>query len=242
VPRMAATGYRDYVGDVDHMRVYADYQERYAGTLRESDKVLLDQVRAHARPGAGLLDVGCSTGNLLGHLSGDGLELHGADLVQEIIAADRQNPALGGIEFHVADMLALDVGRTFDIVTVNAALMFFTPDELRTAITQLAGALAPGGVLIGFDFVHPFEQELEIVETSIDFPAGLRMFIRSERAMREAIADAGLVDPSFSAFEIPVALPRPDDAEDIRSWTPAPGLSFRGSLFQPWCHFTARKP
>jgi SAM-dependent methyltransferase len=241
---MAPISYRDYVEDVAHMRTYAAYQQRYAEALRESDKVLIDLVRAHVRPGASLLDVGCSTGNLLLHLSRllPELELHGVDLVAEIIEADRSDAALAGIEFGVADMLALDLGRTFDIVTVNASLMFFTPDELRAAIAGLGAVVAPGGALIGFDFVNPFDQELELLETSAGFPDGLRMFMRSERAWSAAIADAGLADPSFSAFEIPLEIQRPDDVTDIRTWTPAPGLSFRGSLFQPWCHFTTRKP
>jgi trans-aconitate methyltransferase len=225
------------------MRAYADYQQRYAERLRESDKVLIDQVRAHASPGAALLDMGCSTGNLLRHLSRllPGLELHGADIVTEIVEADRADADLAGIEFHVANMLDLHLDRTYDIVTANAVLMFFTPDELRTALAQLASVLAPGGHLIGFDFVHPFEQELEIVETTAAFPAGLRLFMRSERTMRQAMADAGLADAAFTPFEIPIELARPD-ASEIRTWTPAPGLSFRGSLFQPWCHFSARRP
>jgi SAM-dependent methyltransferase len=239
---MGVTGYRDYVGDDAHMRVYAGYQQRYAGTVRESDKVLLELVRDAAPAGGSLLDVGCSTGNLLRHLLGSGLELHGADMAPDIIAADQADPALAGIEFHVADMLELDLGRTFDVVTVNAALMFFTPEELRAAIARLATAVAPGGWLIGFDFVQAFEQELEIVETSVEFPAGLRMFIRSQKSVRSALTDAGLVDPQFTAFEIPLSIEHSGTLTDIRTWTPAPGLSFRGSLFQPWCHFSARKP
>ena len=166
--------------------------------------------------------MGCSTGNLLRHLAGGGLELHGADLVAEIIEANRADPALAEAEFHVQDMLDLKFGRTFDIVVVNAALMFFTAAELRTALAQLASILAPGGHLIGFDYVHPFEQELEIVETSAAFPAGLRLFMRSERAMREAMVAAGLEPVSFAPFEIPVELPRPRTPRTSR-----PGLRRR---------------
>jgi ubiquinone/menaquinone biosynthesis C-methylase UbiE len=232
-------GYRDYVGDTRHMRAYAEYQQRYADTLRESDKVLIELVRAQG--GASLLDVGCSTGNLLVHLSRllPELELHGADLVEDIIEANRA--ALPSIEFHVANMLDLQLGRTFDVVVVNASLMFFTPGELRTALSELARVVAPGGALLGFDYVQPFDQELEIVETSAAFPDGLRLFTRSERTMREAFAAGGLVEPVFAPFALALDLPRPDPGS-IRTWTPAPGMSFRGSLYQPWCHFAARKP
>jgi SAM-dependent methyltransferase len=223
------------------MRAYAGYQQRYAGTLRESDRVLIALIRAHAAPGASLLDMGCSTGNLLRHLAGHGLELHGADMVAEVVDAARADPALADVAFHVQDMLDVTLERTFDIVTVNAALMFFTPQELDRALARLATLLAPGGHLIGFDYVHAFEQELEIVETSAAFPDGLRMFMRSERSLRAALAAAGLEPGAFAPFELPLDLPRPA-REDIATWTPHPGQSFRGSLFQPWCHFTARKP
>src|SRR5687767_4477614 len=84
-------GYRDYVEDSAHMREYSDYQQRYAETPRESDKVLIDLVREHAPEGGSLLDMGCSTGNLLLHISRllPGLELHGADMASDVIAACR---------------------------------------------------------------------------------------------------------------------------------------------------------
>jgi ubiquinone/menaquinone biosynthesis C-methylase UbiE len=229
------------------MRAYAAYQERYADSLRESDRVLIELVREHATPGASLLDMGCSTGNLLLHLSHlvPELELHGADMVAEIIADCRADERLAGIEFYEQDMLDLQLDRTFDIVTANAALMFFTTEELRQALGQLGSIVAAGGHLVVFDYVQPFDVGLEIVETSRAFPQGLRFFFRGEREMRELLAAAGFEDVTLHPFHIPIDLPRPEDPADLRTWTrrtpEGTGLSFRGGLYQPWCHLVARK-
>jgi SAM-dependent methyltransferase len=240
-------GYRDYVEDSAHMREYSDYQQRYAETPRESDKVLIDLVREHAPEGGSLLDIGCSTGNLLLHLSRllPGLELHGADMASDVIAACRSDERLAGIDFHVENMLDMGLDRSFDVVTANAALMFFTPEELRRALSELGSIVSPGGHLIGFDYVQPFDAQVEIVETSRAFPNGLHFFFRSERQVRDDLDAAGFGDVTFQPFHVPIDLPRPDDPGDISSWTrrtdDGTRLSFRGSLYQPWCHFVARR-
>jgi SAM-dependent methyltransferase len=240
-------GYRAYFEDAEHMRIYSEYQERYATSPRESDKVLIELVRRHAPEGGSLLDMGCSTGFLLLHLSRllPALELHGADMAAEVIAACRADERLTGIEFHEQNMLDLRLDRTFDVVTANAALMFFQPAELREAFVQLGMVVAPGGHLIGFDYVLPFDVRLEIVETSSAFPEGLLFFFRGEREVRKDLEAAGFEEIAFWPFHIPIDLPEPEDPSEIRSWTrranDGTGLAFRGSLYQPWCHFVARK-
>lgn len=146
----ADRSFLDYVNDAGHMRLYAEYQRRYAGSMRESDRVLIDRIRelvggALARgEQPSVLDLGCSTGNLLWHLK----------------------QALPGL--------------------------------------RLAGG---------------------------DVAAGL------ERA--------GFAPPTFTPFRIPVDLAEPGDPADITSYTVRTGagerLSFRGTLFQPWCHLSAQR-
>jgi SAM-dependent methyltransferase len=242
--------YLDYVRDAEHMRAYEQYQARYSTTVRESDRVLLDTVArlASERDGpVSLLDLGCSTGNLLLHLKRlhPELELTGGDIVAEIIEGCRSNPELEGIDFAEMDMLALDQDARFDLVVTNAALMFFTEEELRQALHSLGGVVKPDGFLVAFDFFHPFEQEVAIVERSRSFPEGLKFHFRSYRLIREALADAGFEEPELRPFEIPIDLPRPGDLADITSWTERSadgrGMSFRGTIFQPWCHLTARR-
>jgi SAM-dependent methyltransferase len=244
--------YLDYVGDRAHMEGYSAYQQRYATQVRESDKVLIglvgDLKRQHYadRPAA-LLDVGCSTGNLLLHLKRlvPGLNLCGGDLATDVLANCRTNPQLAGIRFEEMNVLELPRGA-FDIVTANVMLFVLGDDEFDAALTSIAGALKAGGWLLAFDYFHPFRQELTILEKSEFFPAGLPLHVRGYARVGAALDRAGFARPDFLPFDIPIDLERPRDAEgSLNSYTvpTADGrrLCFRGVLCQPWCHLVVRK-
>lgn len=245
--------FRDYVLDDEHMKWYSDYQRKYARTVRESDKVLIEMVRAvmtseladRERPT--LLDIGCSTGNLLLHLGSalPSLDLVGGDMAPGIIAECRDNPELAGIDFAEMNMLDLGHQDRFDIVVANAALMFFSDAEFESAVRNIAAAVKPGGYFLAWDLFHPFDQEVEIVETTKSHPRGLRFHFRSFRRVREVFELAGLTPPDLVPFDIPIDLPRPEAADDVTTYTVKSEderrLSFRGTLFQPWCHVRARR-
>jgi SAM-dependent methyltransferase len=246
---MKEHSYRDYVGDAEHMRQYAEYQAKYAAQIRESDKRLIEMIRPLAAAGARtLIDFGCSTGNLLLHLKHalPEMKLRGADLVDAIIEANRKNAALSGIDFAVADMLQPDPqGATYDVVVANAALMFFDDAEFDRAVAMLARLVAPGGSFVAFDLFHPFEQEIALVERSQGHPAGLKFCFRSWKTVKRALEAAGLQPPELTMWNMPIDLPAPARPEDITSFTvpttDGRRLSFRGALYQPWCHVSAKK-
>lgn len=84
--------YKDYVSDDSFQSKYADYQERYSNTIPERDKVTISLVEEllsieSADRSQKLLDIGCSTGNFLFHLSQaiPTLELVGGDAAPFII-------------------------------------------------------------------------------------------------------------------------------------------------------------
>src|SRR5262245_24789721 len=116
----------DYLPD-EYLKEYSErynqYQQRYADEPREGDKKLIDLVRraAAGRLTAGqpvrLLDIGCSTGNLLFHLKSamPALNLTGGDLDSSAIAVCRSNPRLSGIQFEMMDVLDL-APASFEIV------------------------------------------------------------------------------------------------------------------------------
>src|SRR6185437_12434951 len=81
------SSYDRYVKDEAFLAYYNDYQKRYAGQIAERDKVLLGIVAEHTGGKGKLLDIGCSTGNLLLHLrrAFPGLVLYGGDLAQSSI-------------------------------------------------------------------------------------------------------------------------------------------------------------
>ena len=121
--------YQDYVTDKKFLAEYNSYQNRYKQDIRESDKVVISLVRdliskrGNTDQRLTLLDVGCSTGNLLLHLKKmlPDLTYMGTDLAESSLEECRANPDLSGVEFQIADLLSLSCGK-FDFVTVNAVL------------------------------------------------------------------------------------------------------------------------
>jgi 2-polyprenyl-3-methyl-5-hydroxy-6-metoxy-1,4-benzoquinol methylase len=99
--------YHDYVTDEKFLAGYNAYQAKYAGQMRESDKVMIRLIRevVAKRGDLGrplrLLDIGCSTGNLLLHLKRQlpNLALTGGDLAESSLDECRGNPELVGIDF-----------------------------------------------------------------------------------------------------------------------------------------------
>jgi SAM-dependent methyltransferase len=243
--------YLDYVKDDAHMQDYRRHQSRYSEKMRESDRVLVGHIEARlgaaGDAGKSLVDVGCSQGNLLFHLKRllPGLQLHGIDLAAGILAQNRANPDLAGIEFTEMDMLAMPASRQYDLVVANAALMFFDAEQFDKAVRNLAGLVKPGGTFIAFDYFNPFEQEVTLTETSVLHPKGLTFSFRSYKVARAAVAAAGLNPPEFHPFHMPFDLPRSDDPSSVNSWTlgdqQGQRHSFRGSVYQPWCHLIATK-
>lgn len=247
-------GYREYVADEDFAAGYTDYQRRYLDEPRESDRVLIGHVAdaLAARSASGhrprVLDIGCSTGNLMRHLARalPGAELWGGELMPEALEICRAAPDLDGMTFAEMDLLAIGHPGAFDVIVINAVLYLLGDDDLRRALGSVAAALAPGGSLVAFDLFHPFDQHLTIREASPTHPDGLVLHFRPYALLGEACAAAGLEPPAIHPFAIPIDLPRPARDDEIISYTvpTASGerLLFRGALAQPWCHVTARRP
>jgi SAM-dependent methyltransferase len=246
--------YEKYPHDNEYIRSYIAYQERYAKDARDSDKTLIELVgrllAEHAPAGrkARVLDIGCSTGNLLVHLrrAFPSLDLTGGDLSDLSIAGCRANPALAGVSLEVMDILRLaERPVRYDIVITNAILYGFTDELFAGSLKAINDALVPGGWLVAFDFFHPWEQNVELIERSALFPDGHPLHFRSFSSARAALSVAGFAEPSFAPFEIGVDLPDNGPASiSTRTVTASDGrrLQFRGCLSQPWCHMVVRKP
>lgn len=242
--------YREYVTDDQFLSDYQQYQQRYVDNIRESDRILIEMVReiAEGRPegaaGLQVLDEGCSTGNLLLHLKRalPALTLTGGELDRGSLALCRSNTDLAGIEFEEMDLLDIARERAFDVIIVNAVFYMLDDDQLKQALASVARALRPGGHLLTFDFFHPYEQKLDIRETSETHPRGLMLHFRPQSEARRMLADAGFDQVTFRPFVIPIDLQKPARPGDMGSYTVATEagrLLFRGTLFQPWCHMSA---
>jgi SAM-dependent methyltransferase len=242
--------YSKYVADAEMIRQYNAYQNKHKVQIRESDKVLIDQVARvagelrHAR----LLDIGCSTGNLLFHLKNlvPGVRLEGADLAGSSIEVCRQDPDLSGIEFNIRDICDLPQDNPYDIVIANAVAVYFDWVTYERAMASVCRALKPGGVYLAFEWLHKFAvQDITIVETSEMHPGGLEIHFRPMMKVEKVMRACGFSDVQFLPFQMPFDLPFPGYDADVASYTRKDEhgelMTFRGALYQPWCHMVARK-
>jgi SAM-dependent methyltransferase len=99
-------------------------------------------------PGAvTLLDVACGTGRHLEHFV-TRFRCEGSDLDETMLAAARRR--LPDVPFTPGDLVTLDLGRAFDVVTCLFSSIGYcrTPDRLGAAVAALARHVNPGGVLV----------------------------------------------------------------------------------------------
>ena len=239
--------------------LYNVYQQRYAENPRESDKALIKLIakaiapRLEAGEKVSLLDIGCSTGNLLFHMKKafPALNLTGGDLAPGAIKQCEADPRLQGIDFKVMDILKLPSQR-FDVVVGNAVTYFFNPSQYGKAIASIARALKPNGHFVSYEFFHPFQQNIHIVEKSRSHPDGINIYFRPYSDVQPLLKAHGFGKVEFNPFSIPIDLIKgatytnnKSGFEDLNSYTvkneSGERLLFRGTLFQPWCHLVAQK-
>jgi SAM-dependent methyltransferase len=245
--------YQTYVTDRRWYEIYSRYQQKYAVNPRESDKkltrLLVSALRGIRAPR--ILDIGCSTGNLLRLLKAalPQADLTGGDLMAPVIDECRGNPALTGMAFDVMDVFALPKDRPFDAIIANAVCVYFEQDEYTRALTSIAQAMKPEGVYLAYEWVFPGAREQRIVENSDAHPEGLKFWFRAEDKLRIAASHAGFSELDVIPFDIPIDLPRPSPTgtdADLMTYTQldpvtSRRLMYRGTHYQPWCHILARK-
>jgi SAM-dependent methyltransferase len=128
----------------------AEYYDRF--TERSAYEPVVAQVEAWVRAqglrGRQLLDVACGTGKSFAPMLRRGYRLTACDISPAMtVEARRKAPAA---EIRVADMRALPWRGRFDLVTCldDAINYMLTGADLRDAITSMARALRPGGMLV----------------------------------------------------------------------------------------------
>jgi SAM-dependent methyltransferase len=103
-----------------------------------------------------VLDAGCGTGRVAIELARRGIEVVGVDLDPPMLAHARQKaPQLSWVE---ADLLTVQLGRTFDVVAMPGNVMIFLmPGTERGVVANLADHVGTGGRLIaGFQLDHAY--------------------------------------------------------------------------------------
>jgi SAM-dependent methyltransferase len=131
------------------------FYQRHADTWnrdRSFSKVLmerpyLDTVTSNLQPGAGVLDLGCGTGEPIArHLIESGYVVTGVDAAPAMIALCRQRfPESTWIE---ADMRTLALGCRFDAIIAWDSFFHLDQDEQRAMFPIFQRHVAPGGLLL----------------------------------------------------------------------------------------------
>lgn len=139
----------------EHAKGYAERWRR----LEAAGKDILGEARlldAMAERGARILDAGCGSGRLGGHLARAGHDVVGVDLDPHLIEVARaEHP---GARWEVGNLAALDLRGEdgaplrFDLqVCAGNVLTFLAGQERRPALARLAEHLAPEGrPVVGF--------------------------------------------------------------------------------------------
>jgi 2-polyprenyl-3-methyl-5-hydroxy-6-metoxy-1,4-benzoquinol methylase len=94
-----------------------------------------------------VLDAGCGSGRVARELAARGIEVVGVDHEPSMIAeAHRRSPDL---EWRVADLAELEIGRRFDVVVMAGNVLLFTrPGTNAAVVAGCARHVAPGGALV----------------------------------------------------------------------------------------------
>lgn len=242
--------YRDaYLKDESLIDTYAKYSEKYIQNPRESDKAIAGIINRHNIHGRrySLVDIGCFTGNLLLYLKHcfPAFELHGWDIVPQVIKANKLNEILAEIEFEEMDICNTQSIKKYDFVVTNAVLG--TLEDLKKPFLNIADILADSGTFICFDWFHPYDHDLQLTERSRLFPHGVKSYFRSYNTVSSLLRSYGFEDIQFYPFNIGIDLPKPESSgpHTLVSYTVKTTdnfrLSFKGAIYQPWCHLVARK-
>lgn len=113
--------------------------------------------------GGPVLELACGTGRLTLPIAAAGVPIVGVDLVPSMIELARAKAAAQnlGEDFHVADMRALSLGRTFRLVFIatNALQHLHDAESLEAFFLRAGEHLEPGGQLI-VDVFNPSVQKL----------------------------------------------------------------------------------
>lgn len=95
-----------------------------------------------------MLDVGCGTGVLLEKALAGGIDAHGVDVAEGMVAVARGR--VGAHRVRRVPMQAIDATEAFDAVVSLSWTLNYAADEpeLRRVLTRIRGALRPAGLLI----------------------------------------------------------------------------------------------
>jgi SAM-dependent methyltransferase len=133
-------------------RTAADYDR--LGDLNENDGIRSWLVTALPSAGGRALDLGCGAGRDAVLLAERFTHVDAVDLSRPMIQIARAKRSRPNVAYRQADLLAVTGSGQYDLV-LSVMTLHHVPD-LRAALAQIKGLLAPGGRLV---LVDPYPQE-----------------------------------------------------------------------------------
>ncbi|MDH4182971.1 MAG: methyltransferase domain-containing protein [Nitrospinota bacterium] len=171
--------------------LYARFQDEIA---QQTAKMAL----SHARPGLRILDIGCGTGALMGHILPAARPsvamAMDASAAMVRIAAQRLEPLGAGVIHARAEALPFSAG-SFDIVVSSLAMQWVA--DIGPFLAQAARMLRPDGALVAATLGPGTFPELKLaVSAALEGKAGQRLnfaadFFPSTHRLKEELARAG---------------------------------------------------
>jgi SAM-dependent methyltransferase len=124
-----------------------DYQARFDRLAATGADVHGEATFVRAYAPTSVLDAGCGTGRVAIELARHGIEVVGADVDGSMLATARR--LAPEITWVAADLTALDLGQSFDVVVMAGNVPLFTPPGTQAALVAgVARHVAPSGVLV----------------------------------------------------------------------------------------------
>ena len=129
------------------------YDRRFAALAGAGHNVHGEAEFVEALGVRSVLDAGCGSGRVAIELARRGLSVTGVDLDPSMLAVARLKAP--EIEWHLADLQSVVVGREFGAVVMAGNVMIFVePGTEGAVVANLAGHLEPAGLLIAGFQLH----------------------------------------------------------------------------------------
>jgi SAM-dependent methyltransferase len=125
-----------------------------------------------------MLDAGCGTGRVAIELAARGFSVTGVDADAGMLAAARAKaPQLRWVEANLADLTSAGIDLVNLVLLAGNVMIFLEPGTEVRVLTELAGRLTPGGLLVAGFSVRPDRLTLEEYDQAAQ-DAGLLPVIR----------------------------------------------------------------
>ena len=128
----------------------ADYDRRWADLAASGQSVHGEADLVESLGPRSVLDAGCGTGRVAVELAARGLDVVGVDLDPSMLQVARdKRPDVRWVEADLSDPVAMELGRTFDVVVMAGNVMVFvTPGTEGKVLANVAALVEPGGLVV----------------------------------------------------------------------------------------------